>query len=686
MSARVMISLLAVFPALSFCSWPVAERQESKLEDYYSTAQSYFEAGELDSSMAYINSCLKIDRDFAPARYLLGKIYLQKDGIYNRRLSALSLKEAVKTDQDNAEYHYSLGLTLEKQTFYLNALDEFREAATLDTTDPRPLLGISRINERIGLRYDDDKYFQRSMEASARAAILTDDPVQFYRQGAALYQMGRYDSSAKVLTSAIAKSDSAGLESHCFLLLGAEQALEKRFDSAYFCFESGRELMGEMSRDDMDDMVYLMTAEQYKQYRNEGPIAQQRMAKLFWGQIDPDPTTEINERKLEHYARFVHAQETFSLADRKIEGWKTKRGELYIRYGPPARQEFSLGVGPSDTPRWIWTYERLGAEPTVFYFEDTFLNGEFDFPFPNKNWTADDYANDPSRLAATLGSSMPQDFYFAPGNGALEFDYMPRQFKGRGGKTDLEVFVAIPNTQLRFLNNGENAEATINWRQVLRYPSWQLADSASATRGYLIRGSQTDDPDYSVSDRMKLAAFPDSLLLSIAIRDTLSNRTGIASNGLRLRNFSSGRVELSDIVLARRIDQPPGELNFKRDQLIIVSNLDNRYFAGEPIWLYFEIYNLMLGPDGKTAYSIMQIISEKRTRNLLGVLKDAVTGKDLKEVVTTYQGGSIMSDENRILRVDVSEFEEGVYELIINVEDQHSGRAARASEEIVIYR
>ncbi|OGC95079.1 MAG: hypothetical protein A2W25_04770 [candidate division Zixibacteria bacterium RBG_16_53_22] len=679
--------LLMAFPlALLCCSGPMTGGQKTMLNDNYATALSFFEAGSFDSTLVYLDKCLELDRDFAQANYLLGKIYLQKDGIYNRRLSALSLKEAVKADRGNPEYHYSLGLTLEKQTFYLNALDEYREAARFDSTDPRPFVGISRLYERMGLRYDDDKYFQRSLEASARAAILSDDPAQFYRQAAALYQMGKYDSSSKVLSLAIAKAESAIISASCWLLLGAVQVLERRFDSAHFCFERGREQMSELSRDEMDDMSYLMTAEQYKAYLNEGPIAQGRTARFFWGQIDPDPTTQINERRLEHYARFVHAQATFSLPEKKIDGWKTKRGELYIRYGAPSEQEFSLGVGPSDPPRWTWTYDRFGAQPTIFYFEDTFLNGDFNFPFPNSNWTADDFARDPSRLAYELGSAIPQDFAFSPGSGPLEFDYMPRQFKGHGGKTDLEIFVAIANNQLRFTRDGEYATAAVSWRQVLRYPSWQVADSATAIRTYSIRASQAENPDYSMSSRMKLTGLPDSLLFSISIRDTLSDHVGISTNGIRLRNFYSGQVEVSDIVLARRIDQPPGELSFRREQLSILSSLDNRYFVGEPIWLYFEIYNLELGPDGKTSYSIKQVISEKRTRNLLGAFKDAVTGKDLHEVTTTYEGGSVNTYENRVLRVDVSEFREGVYTLAIEIEDLLTGRIATTSEEIVIYR
>jgi len=675
----------AVVLALVFCSSPGRNIDPDSLELYWAAAESFFDKEEIDSALVYIDKCLSVDRKYAPAHHLLGRIYLLKDGIYNRRLSALSLREAIKAEDENPEYHYSLGLTLEKQGFSFNALNEYKKAAQLDTSDFRPLERIAKINEKIGLRYDDDKYFRRSLDASARAARLSGDPNQYYQQAVALYQLGLYDSSSKALIAAIAKADSSTLISNCWLLLGAEQTLKAQFDSAYLSFENARSLMSGLARDEMDDVRYLMSGSEYAKYRNESYNGQERMARRFWGSLDPDPTTDINERKLEHYARFVHAQLTFSIPERHIDGWKTKRGELYIRYGPPAEESFSLGGEGSDPPKWIWTYAQFG-QPATFIFEDTFLNGDFDFPFPNKSWTADDYAKDPARLAAMLGDSQPQAFSFSPGSGPLAYYFMPRQFKGHSGRTDLEVFVAIPHAQLKFQRDVDYAGAVVEWRQVLRYPNWEPADSAAAVKTYRVRASQTDNPDLSLSDRLALSEYPDSLEFSISLRDRISGHVGISSTGICLRSFYTGKVEISDLVLARRIEQPPGQLEFQRRQLGIYSNLDNRYFVGEPIWLYFEIYNLAKGPDGLTSYTIKQTLAEKRSGGLLSSLKNVVSGKELREVVTTYNGASVNSEENRVLMVDASQLEAGAYLLSIEIDDLISGKSAATGEEIVLYR
>lgn len=669
------------------CTQSARKDDLSLLDIYVDAAQLFFDEENIDSSLYYLNLCFDIDRDYPPAHHLKGKIYLYKDGIYYRRLSASSLKAAVRMEDENPEFHYSLGITLERQGYLRSALHEFENAAKLDTTDPGPLARMAEINKTIGLRYDDEKRFQRSVKAAAAAAALTGDPEHYYQQAVALYQMRDFEPSSEVLENGLGLGGDTSVMSKSLLLLGANLVQVGLYDSACIVFENGREGMGESEKALMDDIRYLMTPAEYASYQDASLYNQGKMLTQFWGQLDPDPTTGINERKLEHYARFVHAQLTFSVPRKSIDGWRTKRGEMYIRYGRPSSMDYVLGTGgdSADPPKWVWRYNQFD-EPVRLVFEDTFLNGDFNFPFPSKSWTAADYDKDPARIAAMLRDVIPQEFAYSSGSGPLEYFYVPRQFKGSRGKTDIEIFVAIPYLQLEFERIGESALATIDWRQVLRYPSWRISDSTEARKIYRIRASQIDNPNLSVTDRLSLTGYPDSLIFSISIRDTLSDHKGIDTRGIRLRDFYTGKVEISDIVLARRIDKPVEELRFTRDDLRIISSLDNRYFVGEPVWLYFEIYNLEKSPGGKTSYTIKQTVTQKKPGGLLASIKSAFGGDDLQEVETSYSGGSIYSDENRILSVHLSELEPGDYTISIEIIDDISGHSARGSGDIVLYR
>jgi GWxTD domain-containing protein len=669
------------------CSSPPDSSELNLLEKYYSKAMAFFENEEIDSSLYYVDRCFDIDRDYPKAHHLRGKIYLYKDGIYNRRVSATALKKAVLMDIDNAEYHYSLGLTLEKQGFFKNALDQFKEATRYDSTETRSYLKIAEISKKIGLRYDDEDYFEQSARAAAKAAYISADPESYYRQAAALYQMHRYAISARTLRDAVVLSDDTSTIIDCELLLGTNLVRMGDFSPAYVAFESARAKMGDIARAEMDNPRFLMTPDNYESLTEESIFMQKRILRQFWGELDPDPTTEINERRLEHYSRFVHSRLTFSIPEKSVDGCKTKRGEMYIRYGPPSSKNYLLGGSGTgrDVPKWVWTYNHFN-EPITLVFEDTFLDGDFDFPFPSPNWTASDYANNPSVLADNMRSSYPQVFSLNKGSGPLNFTYFPRQFKGSRGKTDLEIFIAIPATEMEFDRRGENAYSNIEWRQVLRYPSWRVADSAIVERAFEIRASQIDNTGVDMSDRLKLTAYPDTLVLAVSLRDMRSDHVGIGKTGMRLRDFYTDKVELSDLVLARRIDKPPRKANFDRDDLRILSNLDDRYFAGEPVWLYFEIYNLELGPDEKTSYTINQIITEKKSSGLLAAIKETVAGGDYLEVITSYDGSSIHTYENRILNLDLSELEKGDYLITIKVVDNISGKSSSVTESIVLYR
>jgi len=69
----------------------------------------------------------------------------------------------------------------------------------------------------------------------------------------------------------------------------------------------------------------------------------------FWKRRDPDPKTPYNEFKEEHYRRIAYVNEHFTCG---IPGWKTDRGMVYIKYGPPDRiDDYVYGSG-YDRPAW----------------------------------------------------------------------------------------------------------------------------------------------------------------------------------------------------------------------------------------------------------------------------------------------------------------------------------------------
>lgn len=85
----------------------------------------------------------------------------------------------------------------------------------------------------------------------------------------------------------------------------------------------------------------------------------------FWAKRDPIPRTPQNEYMIEHYRRFQYANDQFGGA---IDGWRTDRGRIYIKFGEPdeiERHPFNFDSRPYE----IWRYYKCGYR-FVFVDED----------------------------------------------------------------------------------------------------------------------------------------------------------------------------------------------------------------------------------------------------------------------------------------------------------------------------
>jgi GWxTD domain-containing protein len=81
----------------------------------------------------------------------------------------------------------------------------------------------------------------------------------------------------------------------------------------------------------------------------------------FWARRDPTPDTAENEYKEEIYRRIAYANEHFAAGK---PGWKTDRGMIYIKFGPPDEIESHPSGGLYERPM-----EEGGGETSTYPFE-----------------------------------------------------------------------------------------------------------------------------------------------------------------------------------------------------------------------------------------------------------------------------------------------------------------------------
>ena len=111
-----------------------------------------------------------------------------------------------------------------------------------------------------------------------------------------------------------------------------------------------------------EEVVYIITDEERKAFMQLNTDEEREsFIEQFWLRRDPTPDTEENEYREEIYRRIAYANETFASG---IPGWKTDRGMIYIKYGPPDEREEHPSGGFYERP-----IEEGGGETSTFPFE-----------------------------------------------------------------------------------------------------------------------------------------------------------------------------------------------------------------------------------------------------------------------------------------------------------------------------
>lgn len=121
-----------------------------------------------------------------------------------------------------------------------------------------------------------------------------------------------------------------------------------------------------------DDITYIATSDELKLYDSLTLKGKENFQKEFWDSRDPDPSTPINEFKLEHYRRLKYIDEKFSRMGGLVPGWKTDQGRVYLMYGEPS--EIERNPSSLESRSWErWWYH--GLEGGVYFifvdYEDT---------------------------------------------------------------------------------------------------------------------------------------------------------------------------------------------------------------------------------------------------------------------------------------------------------------------------
>jgi GWxTD domain-containing protein len=131
--------------------------------------------------------------------------------------------------------------------------------------------------------------------------------------------------------------------------------------------KNAKALKHELSAEDINwlkkDVAYIITDEERKAFMHlSNEEEREQFIESFWDRRNPNPDSEDNEFKDEHYRRIEYANEHFPAGK---PGWMTDRGRIYIVYGPPDEIESHPSGGSYNRP-----LEEGGGNTSTYPFED----------------------------------------------------------------------------------------------------------------------------------------------------------------------------------------------------------------------------------------------------------------------------------------------------------------------------
>lgn len=493
-------------------------------------------------------------------------------------------------------------------------------------------------------------------------------------------------------------------------------------DAAAKAFESSFESMDPKTLTAFSDIEFLMPEAEKRAYR-EDPSG---YSARYWTSKDPRYLTPYNERKLEHYARLTYADLLYGSSELDLAGWETERGAILVRYGVPKGDvvvipKSTSGVNrgtPSQTgvqgtdssqpgTRLALQVAQRGTDFALdeeantfniwdygdfkFVFEDPFRNGEYRMYSPSAadlSQGAVPWVNDYTIKAAETIRKTPDRYeYEAPGR-QIELPFLVSAFKGSTGRTDLFVNYGIPI--LEFGDQGDMIDITANAGTFVVSENRDIL----AERRRTIYGLRTDQiVEFEEAnlwiDSETVSVPPGDVDVSVEFETTSGGTVAVQRRSVNVPDFDSPNLTLSDILLAYRVEEtddgrPLAGSDVVRNGLSITPAPWSVFSLTNPIYVYFEVYNLDVSGDGRADYEVEAALQPKEKGSAVGRFVRGIFGGGDKGVSVSVPVSVASTSDGQYLIIDAEAQPEGLYTLFLRVTDRKSGREVTRERDLFL--
>ena len=479
------------------------------------------------------------------------------------------------------------------------------------------------------------------------------------------------------------------------------------------------------------ELEMLMGSEERNRFINLPLEKKGNFIRKFWKKKDPVPTTQKNERLIEHFHRVYFARNTFPDV---IPPYYDDRGKVYVKYGPPdskfTAQMLDQGVKDNES----WSYEKSVRQGLTFDFvkrgtgyyqvqdlsdaaptgsgtEARFeiLRGLYaeraDFTESYNRFGLEGLSEGGNVQDATASfrnvminfqaerdvaeEMAPVETYTYESEGrTIPFIYNMSQFRSSEGQSRLEIYMGISNDQLKYVPVARGMVTSLKYNAVIQ--DSEYVDVHNKSRAFNLRARSTEEIQGKLflhQENFKLS--PGKHLLAIQVENPQGNSQGLYQNEFEARDFNGSSLTISDIQLASDISPTESVGKFVKKNLKVIPYPYTVVRRKHPIFIYFEVYNLKFTPHGQTNYTVTHTVDVfDYKRSFLSKTFGAI-GRIFKKgkqvgISTSYQQSGTEPMTSEYISLDMGKLPKGVAELTVMVKDNGSGETTSQSIQLQI--
>ena len=708
-------------------------------EDYNKAVQFYQQA-KFDSTIYYSQKVPPADTLYFYAQLLIGHAQLELD----------SLKQAKKTFESLIQYskkrHYvynGIGLyhlykhnknkAIIRFLKKLGGVDDQEKAKSLFQRamklNPNYLDAQINYNRALMVSEDEKQFLIAVNNLEKLALIYPDNPDVHYYFGMAKLKLKDEPGAVEVFLNILKKHPFHSMSSMSLAFAYFDQENYKLFSYYYMrgCTSLYNQKWIRRLFIDITDIIS-------KKEKNsaKAKILTGNFFIKFWQSRDPIPSTDENERLIEHYKRLDYARSHYPGGT--ITGYDD-RGKIYVRFGKPDDYYRSISSDGFilDNESWVYqigdnTYNydfvkkginfelvndlSLALTNPVFNFAHTHLQDIYLKRSHLSNYYSNIYNSllnyKPRGVTGSLTelktelnqyaakekvkkTDMPLSIYDVNLEGTdLTFDFDSfKYFDTAKSRWFLNIIYGLDLKQIpfRFRDNQYFGELSQN----LTLFQSDRSGSKKKVDKKISFVSRNKIFDKYFLNKVSTSLFPGKNIVFFQLKNEADNKFRIVESSVS-SSYLIDKFAISDLLLSDDIKPRSSQDDtlFCRNGYYINPVPARNFDRYNPIYCYFELYNINLDADNEGRGLVEYVIKEHQTaRNLSALLKviNPFKSKSSSQSMVALVNEIEFSKRHEpvILAFDVSQLQSGTYEFIVRVKYLNSREQITTKKMLQLY-